>query len=100
MKSNTPRPYPANSKGKITPSNCGSKGQSKSGSALESFVNIAGGFGVAVLAQMTIFPWFGVIVQPQEHVAIALCFSVVSFARSYAFRRLFNMIQVRKDNGK
>lgn len=100
MKTNTPRLYPANSKGKITPSSCGVKGQSKSGSALESLVNIAGGFGVGLLAQLFIFPLFNINIDVNTNVAIAVCFSFVSFARSYAFRRLFNMIQVRKDNGK
>lgn len=47
--------------------------QSRTMSAVESVVNVAIGYGVAVVSQIAIFPLFGVI----------------SLARSYVIRRLF-----------
>ena len=91
----TPRPNPANFKDEITPSNCGSKGQSKTSSATESLFNILFGFWVAVLAQIIIFPWFDIDVNMQQNIFISMLFTVVSFIRSYALRRLFNYLQVK-----
>lgn len=96
----TPTDNPANSKSKITPSNCATKGQSKSGSVIESFFNILIGFWFAVLAQIIVFPWFEIIIDLPQNMLISFMFTAVSLARSYALRRFFNMIEVRKNNGK
>ena len=65
--------------------------QSKRGSLIESCTNVAIGYGVAVGAQVVIFPWFGLPnVSGKTHLGIGLCFTVVSLVRSYALRRLFN----------
>lgn len=59
-------------------------------SALESATNVAVGYAVAMLTQAVVFPWFGFHATTAEHAGIALIFTVVSLARSYALRRLFN----------
>lgn len=59
--------------------------QSKKGSLLEAFINVAIGYGVAVASQIVIFPLF-----VAENMAIGGFFTVVSIVRSYALRRLFN----------
>ncbi len=64
--------------------------QSKKGSLLEAFINVAIGYGVAVASQIVIFPLFGVYISIAENMAIGGFFTVVSIVRSYALRRLFN----------
>jgi hypothetical protein len=65
-------------------------GQSRRHSALEAVANVAIGYAVAIVAQIAIFPLFGIYIPVSEHLAIGLLFTVVSLARSYALRRLFN----------
>jgi len=64
--------------------------QSRSHSLLESLVNVALGYLIALAAQLLIFPLFGIHISLQKNLQIGLLFTVVSIARSYALRRLFN----------
>lgn len=64
--------------------------QSRRHSFVESLANVAVGYGIAVLTQAVVFPWFGIRVPMHDHLAIGALFTVVSIARSYAIRRLFN----------
>lgn len=64
--------------------------QSRKGSLLEAFINVAIGYAVAVASQIVIFPLFGVHISVAENMAIGGFFTVVSIMRSYALRRLFN----------
>lgn len=64
--------------------------QSRKHSLIESLVNVALGYFIALAAQLTIFPLFGIHVSLQDNLLIGLLFTVVSIARSYALRRLFN----------
>jgi len=57
---------------------------------MESCLNVAIGFAVALAAQVIVFPWFGIHVAIADNIAIGAIFTVVSIARSYAVRRLFN----------
>lgn len=57
---------------------------------LEALVNVLIGYGIALAAQLVIFPLFGIHVSPQDNILIGLLFTVVSIVRSYALRRLFN----------
>ena len=66
--------------------------QSRLGSVVESVVNVLVGYGVAVGAQMAIFPLYGVNLPVSDNMAIGLLFTVVSLVRSYALRRLFNRL--------
>lgn len=64
--------------------------QSRKHSLLESLVNVAVGYGIALAAQLLIFPLFGIHVSLQDNIVIGLLFTVVSIVRSYALRRMFN----------
>jgi len=69
--------------------------QSRLMSAVEAVANVAIGYGVAVLAQLAVFPVFGLKVALDDHLAIGGVFTAVSIARSFAFRRLFEAIRMR-----
>jgi hypothetical protein len=64
--------------------------QSRIGSLIESFVNIAIGYGVAVASQLAIFPLFGIVIPLSDNLMIGLWFTVISLVRSYVVRRAFN----------
>lgn len=66
--------------------------QSKTQSAIESIVNVAIGYGVAVTAQIVIFPLYGLHVPLHENLQIGVLFTIVSLVRSYCIRRLFNKL--------
>ena len=59
-------------------------------SAVESVANVLIGFGVAVAAQVAVFPLFGFNPPLVDNLMIGGLFTVVSLARSYCVRRLFN----------
>lgn len=64
--------------------------QSRRNSLIEACTNIAVGYGLAVLTQIVAFPLFGLHASLSENLGIGLIFTVVSLARSYVLRRLFN----------
>jgi len=64
-------------------------------SLLESLTNVAIGYGVAVATQIAVFPLFGLEVSLSDNLAIGGLFTLVSIARSYAVRRLFEAIRVQ-----
>lgn len=66
--------------------------QSRLGSFVESLANIAIGYGVAVGAQLLVFPLFGVVIPMSSNLLIGLIFTLVSLVRSYLLRRLFNYL--------
>lgn len=63
--------------------------QSRKASALEALVNVALGYVLAVLAQMLIFPLYGLDVSFGENLSIGLAFVGISMIRSYVLRRFF-----------
>lgn len=63
--------------------------QSRVMSLVEVTSSVIVGYGVAVAAQIVVFPWFGLTVALGENLTIAAVFTVVSIVRSYMFRRLF-----------
>lgn len=65
--------------------------QSKAHSLLESITNIAIGLVINITAQHLIFPQFGIHIAFHDNIAIAIIFTVISLARSYTLRRLFNL---------
>jgi hypothetical protein len=69
--------------------------QSRAMSLVEALANVAVGYGVAVATQVLVFPLFGLTVTLAENMAIGAIFTVVSIARSFALRRLFELIRVR-----
>lgn len=69
--------------------------QSRRASLIESVANIAVGYGVAVAAQVVIFPLFGMDVPLGDNLLIGGLFTIVSLVRSYCLRRLFNKLSGR-----
>lgn len=66
--------------------------QTRLQSLIESFANVAIGYLVALLAQLAIFPLYGMEVSLAVNLQIGLWFTAVSIARSYCVRRAFNWI--------
>ena len=64
--------------------------QSRLMSMVELLANVLVGYVVAV------FPLFGLAVTVTENLLIGLIFTVVSIVRSYALRRAFETLRVRK----
>ena len=68
--------------------------QSRRMSLLESVANVLVGYGVAIVTQILVFPWFGLQVSLGDNLAIGTIFTVVSLIRSYALRRVFEHLRV------
>ena len=64
--------------------------QSRRRSVAEAATNIAVGYAVSVVAQVLIFPLFGIHASIGENVLIGAAFTVASLIRSYTLRRMFN----------
>ena len=64
--------------------------QSKIGSLIESFFNVAIGFVVAIISQILVFPMFDIHVPLSANLGIGAWFTLISIIRSYAIRRWFN----------
>ena len=71
-------------------------GQSRKLSLLESIANVAIGYGIAILAQELVFPMFGIYMSFDQHAKMGAIFTIISLIRSYALRRLFNLMQKDK----
>jgi len=69
--------------------------QSRTMSFVEAVANVAVGFGVAVVTQILIFPVFGLQTTLVQNLKMGAVFTVVSIARSFALRRLFEAIRLR-----
>lgn len=59
-------------------------------SLFEALINIAIGYGVALLSQLALFPWFGIEVPLSTNLWIGAWFTAISLVRSYIIRRWFN----------
>lgn len=64
--------------------------QTKLESLAEVIINVAIGWVIAFLAQLIIFPMFGINVTLGEQLSISVIFTAVSIIRSYVIRRWFN----------
>ena len=64
--------------------------QTRLGSFIESCMNVAIGYGIALASQLLVFPWFGIHIPLSSNLAIGGIFTVISIARSYIIRRWFN----------
>lgn len=58
-------------------------------SLVESVTNVAVGFGLALGVQLVLFPAMGIEAGIGQHLLISAVFTVVSVARGYALRRVF-----------
>tara|TARA_R110002074_G_scaffold14418_3_gene49784 strand:+ start:565 stop:792 length:228 start_codon:yes stop_codon:yes gene_type:complete len=68
-------------------------GQTKKGSAAEAATNIVFGYGVNLLANFSIFPFFGWEISLKQNLIIGVFYTLVSLARSYFLRRIYNSIE-------
>lgn len=73
--------------------------QSRAMSLVESVANVVVGYGVAVVTQIMIFPVFGLHTTLAQNLKMGAVFTVVSIARSYLLRRLFERIRVAIHSG-
>ena len=69
--------------------------QSRLMSLAESVANVIVGYGVAVVTQILIFPIFGLHTTLAQNLKIGAAFTVMSIARSFALRRVFEAIRMR-----
>ena len=63
--------------------------QTRRMSLLESVTNVVVGYVLAIITQIVVFPLFGIVTDLSEHLAIGLAFVVVSLARGFVLRRIF-----------
>ena len=68
--------------------------QSRLGSFVEAWANIAIGFGINFVANLAVLPLFGFNVTPTDAFGIGLIFTAISLARSYVIRRWFNGLAI------
>lgn len=69
-------------------------GQSRGWSWVESCMNIAVGYGVALATQLIVFPLMNIHIPLHDNLVIGAIFTVVSLVRSYLLRRLFNHMNI------
>lgn len=69
--------------------------QSKRISLLESTINIVVGFGISLGAQMIFLPMLGVPINHAQNFVFACIMTVISLARSFLLRRLFEALHIR-----
>ena len=73
--------------------------QSRAMSLVEAVANVVVGYGVAVVTQILIFPVFGLHTTLAQNLKMGAVFTMVSIARSYVLRRLFERIKVANRSG-
>lgn len=67
--------------------------QSRVMSLAEAVANVAVGYGIAVATQILIFPIFGLHATLAQNLRIGAVLTVVSIARSFALRRMFEAVR-------
>ena len=63
--------------------------QTRTMSLIEAVTNVIVGYALAVITQILVFPAFGLNATLAQNLKLGLVFTVVSIARGYALRRLF-----------
>lgn len=64
--------------------------QTRLGSFIEAWINVAIGFGINFIANLCIFPLFGFHITLSENLVLGLLYTLISVVRSYCIRRWFN----------
>jgi hypothetical protein len=62
-------------------------------SLVEAVANVIVGYAVAVATQLLVFPLFALATTFGQNLAIGGIFTMVSLARSYLLRRMFEVIR-------
>jgi hypothetical protein len=65
-------------------------------SLVEAVTNIVVGYGLAVLTQIIVFPLFGLHASLSDNILLGVVFTIVSLARGFALRRIFNTFDCRQ----
>jgi hypothetical protein len=71
--------------------------QSRLMSMVEAITNVIVGYGLAVVTQIIVFPWFGLQTTLGENLAMGGIFTIVSLIRSFLLRRLFEAVRPSVD---
>lgn len=66
--------------------------QTRRQSLIEAVINIVVGFGINTALNFTVFPIFGWHISLQQNLALGVIYTIVSIARSYCLRRVFNRL--------
>lgn len=61
----------------------------------EVIIGMVIGFFISWLAQMIVFPLFGIHVPQSTQVSLIVIYTVISIIRTYYVRRLFNLLHVK-----
>lgn len=69
--------------------------QTRKASLVETLLNTALGYGVALSAQIIVFPWFGINIPLSSNILIGVIFTVVSIARGFVLRRMFEALRIK-----
>ena len=67
--------------------------QSHRMSMVEAAANVVIGYGIAVATQVVVFPIFGIHITLADDLRIGLVFAVVSLARGFILRRVFEQLR-------
>lgn len=70
--------------------------QSRVMSFIESIINILVGFSISLAAQWFFLPLLGVSISLAQNFYFALIMTVISIARSYVLRRVFEALHIRR----
>jgi hypothetical protein len=65
-------------------------------SLVEAVTNVVVGYGIAVVTQLIVFPWFGLPARLDDALAIGAIYTAISIARSYLLRRAFEAARMRQ----
>lgn len=68
--------------------------QTRKASLVETLLNTALGFGIAMTTQFLVFPLFGIDIPISHNFLIGAIFTVVSIGRGFALRRFFEWLRV------
>ena len=64
--------------------------QTRLGSLYEALINVMIGFTINFVANMLIFPLFGLHISLSDNFLLGCLYTIISVARSYVIRRWFN----------
>ena len=70
--------------------------QTRRQSLNEAFANILVGYTVNMMANFTIFPWFGWVITMEQNLLIGVFYTIISLVRSYGLRRFYNWYHGRE----
>ena len=69
--------------------------QSRSASLTEAVLNTLAGFGISLAAQWFFLPLLGVAISLHQNLIFALIMTVISIARTFVLRRVFEFLHIR-----